>query len=177
MHTLAAWANFYVIIGSSAAALTGLVFVVITLTSRANTSGEGVAIFSTPTVVHFGKALFIAAVLSAPWPALGVPGTLIGIAGVVGLLYAITVLLRSRRLRTYTPDFEDRLWYMVMPPLTYVAVVVGAVLLLVSPRAGLYMLAATSLGLIFMGIRNAWDVVTYVAIIDPRSDEEPDPGD
>jgi len=51
--------------------------------------------------------------------------------------------------------------------------VIGAVLLLAAERAGLYTIAATALGLIFMGIRNAWDVVTYVAIIDPRSDEEP----
>jgi hypothetical protein len=175
MHILAAWANFYVIIGSSAAALTGLVFVVITLTSRANTSGEGVAIFSTPTVVYFCVALFIAAALTAPWPSLGIPATLIAIVGVLGLVYAIGVMRRTRRLTTYTPDLEDRVWYVAMPLLVYLAVVVGAVLLLTAERAGLYTIAATALGLIFMGIRNAWDVVTYVAIIDPQSDESDPP--
>ena len=47
---LTAWENFYVIIGSSAAALTGLVFVVITLVAgtRERLSGDGTATFSTP---------------------------------------------------------------------------------------------------------------------------------
>jgi hypothetical protein len=173
MHSLAAWENFYVILGSSAAALTGLVFVVITLTSRANTSGEGVAIFSTPTVVYFCVALFIAAALSAPWDSLTTPAMLIAIVGVLGLIYAIAVMRRTRRLTTYQPDLEDQVWYVAMPLVVYLAVVIGAVLLLAAERAGLYTIAATALGLIFMGIRNAWDVVTYVAIIDPRSDEEP----
>ena len=34
MTTIDGWENFYVIVGSSAAALTGLMFVVITLTAR-----------------------------------------------------------------------------------------------------------------------------------------------
>jgi len=80
---------------------------------------------------------------------------------------------RTRRLTTYQPDLEDQVWYVAMPLVVYLAVVIGAVLLLAAERAGLYTIAATALGLIFMGIRNAWDVVTYVAIIDPRSDEEP----
>jgi hypothetical protein len=60
---LATWQNFYVITGSAAAALTGLVFVVITLIAGARVRGssETLGTFSTPNVVHFG-----AAILSAP---------------------------------------------------------------------------------------------------------------
>ncbi|HLY31201.1 MAG TPA: hypothetical protein VKQ36_09230, partial [Ktedonobacterales bacterium] len=70
--SLSAWDNFYVIIGSGAAALTGLMFVVVTLISgvRLRRSNEGIATFSTPTVVHFCVALFVAAALTAPWQAL-----------------------------------------------------------------------------------------------------------
>ncbi len=60
MSLLPAWQNFYVIIGSAAAALTGLMFVVITLIARAGQrrSSESVGAFGTPTVVHSTKVYF-----------------------------------------------------------------------------------------------------------------------
>jgi hypothetical protein len=85
---LAAWQNFYVIIGSAAATLTGLLFVVITLVSgalgRVSSPLSGIRVFSTPNVMHFGAALLIAALLSAPWPALWPAGLLVGLAGLGG---------------------------------------------------------------------------------------------
>ena len=67
---LALWENFYVIVGSSAGALIGLQFVVITLIADIPI-GHGAAqagdAFATPTIVHFGAVLLLAAVLSAPW--------------------------------------------------------------------------------------------------------------
>lgn len=47
---LSAWSSFYVMIGSSAAALTGLMFVVISLIRQReiSTSQDGISIFSTP---------------------------------------------------------------------------------------------------------------------------------
>ena len=69
---LARWENFYVIVGSSAGALTGLQFVVIALIAEVETTSSMLEIraFGTPTIVHFCMALLIAAVLSAPWPGL-----------------------------------------------------------------------------------------------------------
>src|SRR4030095_13032983 len=64
------WESFYVIIGTSAAALTGLMFVVIAIVADAGsraTSPLGVATFVTPTIVHFCAALLISAIVSAPW--------------------------------------------------------------------------------------------------------------
>ena len=69
MTALAGWENFYAIVGSSAGALIGLQFVVITLIAdRPIASGQAQAgsAFATPTIVHFG-AVRLSAVLSAPW--------------------------------------------------------------------------------------------------------------
>ncbi len=58
---LSAWGNFYVIIGSSAAALTGLTFVVIALAADARRlTPRGLRAFVTPTIVHFGTVLALA---------------------------------------------------------------------------------------------------------------------
>src|SRR2546423_8568342 len=63
---LTTWDNFYVIVGSSAAALTGLMFVVIALVAETRQrSSQGVSAFGTPTIVHFCLALFVSAGFSA----------------------------------------------------------------------------------------------------------------
>src|SRR3989442_5565179 len=71
----AGWENFYVIIGSSAAALTGLQFVVIVLGAEARSvRGPELGAFGTPTVVHFCAVLLVSAILSVPWRELGSGG-------------------------------------------------------------------------------------------------------
>ena len=70
MTPFAGWENFYVIVGSSAGALIGLQFVVITLivnTPIAAGQGQAGAAFATPTIVHFAAVLLLAGVESAPW--------------------------------------------------------------------------------------------------------------
>ena len=66
---LAEWENFYVIVGSSGAALTGLQFVVIALVAegRRRSSLHEIDAFGTPTIVHFCATLLVSAILSAPW--------------------------------------------------------------------------------------------------------------
>ena len=58
---LKAWESFYVIVGSSAAALTGLFFVVVALIADLDAPGtpRAIAAFSTPNIVHFCAALLI----------------------------------------------------------------------------------------------------------------------
>src|SRR3989440_3339175 len=82
----AAWENFYVIVGSSAAALTGLQFVVVVLGAEARSIGPEVGAFGTPTVVHFCAALLISAILSAPWRAVSNAGLALDAVGVAGVV-------------------------------------------------------------------------------------------
>jgi len=169
LSPLVGWQNFYVIIGSAAATLTGLLFVVITLIIgrrvRVSSPGEGIAVFSTPNVVHLGAALLVAALLSAPWQALWNAGLLLGLAGLGGMSYVIIVLRRARRRQIgYQPVLEDWLWHTVLPFLSYTALVVAALLLSVYPASALFIIAAATLLLLFIGIHNAWDNVTYLAL-------------
>ena len=163
---LAAWASFYVIIGSSGGALTGLMFVVITLVAGkgSRTTEEGIATFSTPTVVHFCAALLVSAILSVPWHSLGPAGVLVGLAGACGLVFVVRAIIRTSRLTTYRADTEDWMWYTALPGLAYVAIIAGAIALQLVPAGALFVLAGAALLLIFVGIHNAWDMVTYIAL-------------
>jgi hypothetical protein len=138
---LSAWNSFYVMIGSAAAALTGLMFVVITLVSGANRSPSeaGVATFSTPTV------LFTSACMSVPFRSLVPVAILLGLAGTGGIVYVLRIARQTAELESYRPDAEDWCWHVLLPLIAYAPAV--AVILL-----------------IFVGIHNAWDVVTYIAV-------------
>ena len=167
---LDAWEAFYVILGSSAAALTGLQFVVIAVV--ADTPGlrtaESVGAFATPTIVHFCQCLFIAAVLSAPWPGMNPVAWLLAAAGSMGVFYTWIAFRRARRQTTYRPVAEDWLWHIALPLVTYCALLVAAFCLRQHPALALFFIGAVVLALIFIGIHNAWDAVAYIAT-QPRS--------
>ncbi len=163
---LVTWQTFYVLIGTAAATLTGLMFVVVTLLTqvRVRVPSPAFTTFNTPTVVHFCLALLVAALLSAPWQALWTVGLLLFLVGLGGVSYVLIVLRRLRRQRDYQPVLEDWLFYSILPLLCYSALLIAALLLLISPAPALFVIAAATLLLLFIGIHNAWDSVTFIAI-------------
>jgi hypothetical protein len=160
------WDSFYVIVGSSAAALTGLMFIVITLIadSPAPRSGGTLAAFGTPNIVHFCAALILSATLSAPWHSLGSVAGALGVAGLVGIAYCGVVVRRARRQTEYQPVLEDWLWHSAFPFAAYAAVVIAGVRLTHDPEHSLFVVAGAVLALVLVGIHNAWDTVTYLAV-------------
>jgi hypothetical protein len=158
------WQTFYVLIGTAAATLTGLMFVVATLAAgtRQSKSSEPIGAFSSPNVVHFCLALLVAAILSAPWQALWQAGLLLGLTGLGGVTYVVIVIRRMRRQTAYQPVLEDWLWHTAFPLLSYAALVVAAVVLPSSPVLPLFVIGAGTVLLVFSGIHNAWDTVTYL---------------
>ena len=165
--TLSAWESFYIIVGSSAGALTGLQFVVIALiaeSQRARTKME-IDTFGTPTVVHFCLVLLLSALLSAPWNGSTGAGLAVAAIGLGGLGYTAVVIRRALRPLEYRPVFEDWLWHSILPGIAYATQLVAGVGLLWAPGGSrFFALAATSLLLLFVGIHNAWDTVTYIAV-------------
>lgn len=144
-------------------------FIVITLVmgaERLRKSPDGISTFSTPTVVHFGAALLVSAILSAPWHAFIQPSVILGIAGLSGVAYVLRVIARTRKLSFYSADLEDWTWYSVLPLIAYAALLGGAIMLPRNPVDALFSVAAGVAFLILVGIRNAWDIVTYIALQD-----------
>jgi len=164
-----AWESFYVIVGSSAGALTGLQFVVLTMIAEARRArgggGETIAAFGSPNVVHFCMALLVSAICSVPWGGLGPAGIAIAITGAWGVLYALEVLRRTLRQREYKPVLEDWIWHAALPLLAYAALVHGGLELRVAHHDALYIVGAATLLLVFIGIHNAWDTVMYITIM------------
>jgi hypothetical protein len=167
------WESFYVIVGSSAAALTGLQFVVIALTAdlRRSTARE-IDAFATPTIIHFGVVLLISGILSAPWHGLRVPSLLMAASGFIGLAYSILIVRRARKQTSYSLVLEDWLFHTALPAVAYGLLATASLTLRTAPHGSLFVIAAAVLLLLFIGIHNAWDTATYLVARDAQKREE-----
>lgn len=164
---LAEWDGFYVIIGSAAGALIGLQFVVITLISERPPRGaaEAGAAFSSPTIVHFCAALFLAALVHVPWRTLTIAAVLWGVLGLAGVAYSAIVARRMRRQDAYRPVFEDWSFHVVLPLAAYAILAASAFAAPSHAVEALYGVAAAALALLFTGIHNAWDSAAYHVLV------------
>jgi hypothetical protein len=160
-----AWETFYVIVGSAAGALAGLMFVVVALVANARDPSEPqLDAFGTPTVVHFGAALLLSALLAAPWPGLLSLRIALAFYGGTGLAYMIVVVRRTRRVTGYDPVLEDWLFHAILPVAVYAGVMTAAIALPRASTLSQFAVGAAALLLLFVGIHNAWDTVTYILI-------------
>jgi len=169
---LSGWENFYVIVGSSAAALTGLTFIVITISADRNAGSTdssrrvfGLRAFISPTVVHFSAALWLSALLNVPGQRALSLALCLAVTGLAGLAYCgrvIYFMVRTFTGTEYTPFAEDWIWNAVLPMLAYIGLFVIAWPLPGHPMSSLCVVGAIALLLLFIGIHNAWDVVAWV---------------
>jgi hypothetical protein len=164
--SLSDWDSFYVITGSAAAALTGLQFVVMALVSetRMRSSTATIDAFGTPTIVHFCAVLFVSATLSAPWHVLSLAALPIGGCGIAGVIYALLIARRTTRQADYAAVMEDWIFHVILPCISYAVLLIAAILLPRHETDALFMTGAVALLLLFVGIHNAWDSVTYIVV-------------
>jgi hypothetical protein len=179
MSELAEWDSFYVIVGSAAGALIGLQFVVMTLIAERPPLrvAEAGAAFATPTVIHFGTALLLSALLRAPWQTITVVAALWALVGVSGVAYAVIVARRMRRQAVYQPVLEDWVFHVALPLAAYALLVLSSFAAPSHTREALFGVGAAALLLLFVGIHNAWDSVAYHVFVqrgDTSTQRRPD---
>lgn len=174
MVELAEWESFYVIVGGGAAALIGLQFVVLTLIAEKPQLGapEAGAAFATPTIVHFGTALLLAALLRVPWHTLAPAAVLWGLVGFAGVVYVLIVARRMRVQSTYRPQLEDWLFHFVLPLGAYAALAASAFAASSHAHESLIGVGGAALLLLFIGIHNTWDAVSYHVFVSMRKGKD-----
>jgi hypothetical protein len=172
------WDSFYVIVGSAAGGLIGLQFVVVTLVAERPSLriAEAGAAFATPNIVHFGTALFVAALLRVPWQTVTPAAVLLGLVGLGGAIYEVIVARRMRTQPVYKPEFDDWLFYAVLPLIGYTILVLSAFIAPSHLEITLFGIGAAALLFLFLGIRNAWDSISYhVFHVRARDNDRPRP--
>jgi hypothetical protein len=173
--TLNGWGNFYMIVGSAAGALIGLQFVVVSLIAefpiRKDAERLGQA-FSTPTIIHFAVVLLLAAILDAPWNRAADPSICCALLGFAGIAYQTIVARQMRLQKVYKPAVEDWLFRILVPVVAYGTLAASACAMRFNTARYLFGVAAATLLLLFIGIHNAWDGVTYQAFVRKQRQQE-----
>ena len=167
---LQAWHEFYFLLGTSAAALTGLMAVVVSINpdTIADRPKAGVRAFITPTMVFFTTAFVVSALLLAPQVPVRSLAVLLALAGIAGVVY----LLWTRGHHYYVHgiedqppnlDAEDWIFFIGLPYLSYLLLIAAAVAIWLHAGFGAPTLAIATMLLLVIGIHNAWDLVIWLA--------------
>ena len=137
---------------------------------------SGVGAFVTPMIVHFSGALALAAFMSMPHQGAGTLSAGLGLGGLAGVVYGGVIGANMWRAGAgaskYVPVREDWIWNVILPTVAYAGLIVMAVLIWDRlSKAAMYGVAVLVLALLFIGIRNAWDIVVWISINPPREKE------
>lgn len=160
------WHDFYLLIGGASGALIGLLFVVATLAPKMekDVTPQGTPVYTTPTVFHLACVLGVSGLAMFPAFSLKGVGVCIVLAGLWGLAYTAWITTKLVSARDVKPAHWSDIWFYGVGPLGLYVVLVasGAVIWARRPFAA-DLLALTTLSLISLTIRNAWDLVTWIA--------------
>jgi hypothetical protein len=164
--SLAEWETFCVVVGAAAAALTGLMFVVIVLGAdrKAFRSPRSVSGFATPNVLHFCAVLLICTLLSFPGHTRLSLAACCGSVGFAGAVLTLWVFRLVQLQEQYKMILADWVWYVTVPLLAYLALTLSAAAAMRGAAWVLHVIAAATVVLLFVGVHNAWDTAVYLAI-------------
>ena len=84
----------------------------------------------------------------------------------------LMVIRHAMHQTEYKLVLEDWIWHCSLPPIGYAMLFGAAITLQRHVAESLFVIAGISLLLLFVGIHNAWDAVTYIAISGRRRREE-----
>jgi hypothetical protein len=162
------WDNYFFMLGSAAASLIGLLFVVVTLTQGFDRAQalRASSIYMTPLAVHFAVVMTVSAISLAPGLDAFRTSLVLGIGALVGLGNAIRTCLGIPALAkdaNSPPHWSDVWFYGVAPAVIYVALGAIAAAAAVGAAWATDATAALLLVLLLVGIRNAWDLLTWMA--------------
>jgi hypothetical protein len=169
------WHDFYILVGTASATLVGLMFIAASIGAQLFREENRAAMeaFISPTVVHFSSTLFMSIFAVVPVHSELPLASLLVLVGLAGLVFSARVWVQILIRRSFNVDMTDRLFYALIPCIGHLLVVVGGLMLIMRPDLGLDVLAAAALILLFAGIRNAWDMTTWIVLRTPVGGEPP----
>jgi len=167
---LEGWSEYYLLTGTAAASLIGLLFVVITLTTgrRRSTVLLGASLYMSPVLLHLAFVLVLSAAALAPIPTQRGFGLVLLAIALLGLGASVRVIVGLRKLSDPTPHWSDLWWYGAGPAVIYLTLAAASIAIHLSSHSGILALAAGTIALLLISIHNAWDLVIWTA---PRPDE------
>jgi hypothetical protein len=168
------WGEFYLLAGSAAAVLIGLIFVVVTLMQDRTRSSvlSGSKLYMGPVVLHVSFVLVLSAAALVPGISSDEFAAMAGVISLWGMVRGAMVIGGIRALTGEDqPHWTDVWFYGVIPALLYGLLAAVVIAVWTECPWATRLLAAAITGLLLITVRNEWDLVTWLA---PRPDSARD---
>ena len=68
------------------------------------------------------------------------------------------------RVALLKPVLEDWIWHTLLPLTAYLMILTATLLAGIHTRGAFFAVASAALGLLFIGIHNAWDTVVWIVV-------------
>jgi uncharacterized membrane protein len=150
------WDTFFFLVGSSAGALIGLMFIVITLTAghEPRRVERGAPVYVTPIVFHFAVVFIVSVISVVPGMLPSAVAVILGVGAIAGLAYSIvtTVRLCRRGWIDPIPVWSDKCFYGFLPTIIYLALAGAAIAVPLTERKVVMAIGAIVLGLLLQRV-------------------------
>jgi len=163
-----AWSNFYILTGTAAATLIGLMFIALTFGAKLVTP-ETVGLtrwILSPIIYHFAHAFLLACLALVPDNA----PLLVGAAAIITAVYRlIKIPILIKQLKKAEQDHHDielSDWILdiVIPIILYAALTINGLALLNNLEWSQSGIAFSVVALLFLGFMSAWDMLIWMAM-------------
>jgi hypothetical protein len=168
------WSEFYLLTGSAAAVLIGLIFVVVTLMQDRSRSSvlAGSKLYMGPVLLEVTFVLVLSAAALAPRITGHFFAATCAIVAIWGFIRGVWSTLGITAIKDAEIHWTDKWFYGIIPTALYVALAAVAWAFWNGQAWCGVEAAVVITGLLLLSIRNEWDLVTWLA---PRADaKEPD---
>jgi hypothetical protein len=161
------WDSFYLLTGGAGGAIIGLLFVVATLMRGDDPDNvlKAADTYLTPIVFHLSMVLGVSAFTAAPRISPAHQGVVLGACALLGLARSYQVIHSLGVSHKVQPShWSDIWWYGHAALAAYLPLLAGAAAVWLAPNLAADLVAASVLAILFVAIRNAWDLVTWISI-------------
>jgi hypothetical protein len=172
MPPLQPWHDFFILVGTAAATLLGLVFVAASIAATIPNEKLGDrrqrATWVLPIMYAFLRVLVVCALGVMPSQTERSFGWLLaGLAffDLVRMGWVWRELLRFHRSAREPLDASDWTWYVAYPSVATCALIASGASFALAGPVPLYVLAMGLLGHLVVGVRNAWELADFLATL------------
>jgi hypothetical protein len=168
------WHDFYVIAGAASATLVGLLFVGLSLHLRVIVARSDVRGVARVTLANFGLTLFVSLFMVIPESQSAAAFQLIG-SGVVSLAIIAPSLMAASRSHGRVLRLRQLVLRFGLSIIGYLAVIAAGALLPSSFSSAFTLLLVATIVLLFVSLRNTWDLLVTVGEMTLGGEKETEP--
>jgi hypothetical protein len=169
------WQAFYLLVGTAAATLVGLMFVAVTFGSSLVTpqTSASARAFLDPTFTHFVHVLVTSCLIVIPTMGWTLLGALLLMVGALRTAALVGVYRHMREAQRVNQDIELSDWVtgVALPLLCYLALCAIGAAFVARVTAAFNALAIVTITILLTGVFGAWELMVWMAVARSRLKE------